>query len=627
MKKNPKLTDLETKYKDTRREVKRLIRKEYWNYVCSLFEENHDEIDSRPCLKRFWTYIKHQRSSSVGISPLRYEGKLVTEPKEKADILNKQFFKAFSSGLQYSSVEFHDKCEMDTSEKNISIMKDIEITDKGIEKLLQGLNPAKATGPDGLPPRVLKELATQLAPILAMIYRLSLQTGKVPSDWRQALVTPIYKKGEHYDPINYRPVSLTSIPCKLLEHVLVSNIMKHFEDNDILSKRQHGFRRGRSCESQLLEFVEEVSAGLDSGLATDVIIMDFAKAFDRVNHSLLTHKLEQYGVTGKTNKWISSFLQNRVQSVVVEGEKSESISVKSGVPQGSVLGPCLFLAYINDLPEKVASTSRLFADDTLLHRLVREENDRQELQKDLERLEKWEDQWDMHFHPQKCNILSIERSKSKAASQDYFLHGQNLEKVSDTKYLGVTLQNNLKFDKHIDNICSKASKMLGLLGRNLKAAPLKTKELGYNALVRPVLEYASSVWDPHTTKEKTKIEKIQRRAARFVTKNYKKTDSVNAMLKDLKWQSLENRRKKARLSMLYKINKGEVHVEFNKLQKLQPRSGRRGHTEMFERVECKSDYRNETFLPRTIREWNALDKNIISAQTIDTFSARLSKSL
>ena len=515
LKKNPRLVELEAKYKETRRGVKKLIRKEYWTYVCSLFEENKDEVDTRPCLKRFWTYIKHQRSSSVGISPLRHEGKLVTEPKEKAEILNKQFFKAFSSGLQYSKEEFLEKCEMDTSDKNYSVMDDIEISENGIAKLLSGLNPAKATGPDKLPPRVLKELSTQLAPILTMIYRLSLNTGQVPADWRHALVSPVFKKGEHYEPINYRPVSLTSIPCKILEHVLVSNLMKHFENNCILNKRQHGFRRGRSCESQLLEFVEEVSAGLDSGLPTDVVIMDFAKAFDRVNHSLLTHKLEQYGVTGTTNKWIGNFLQNRSQAVVVEGETSEPICVKSGVPQGSVLGPCLFLAYINDLPEKVTSTSRLFADDTLLHRLIKEAEDKQSLQKDLESLEKWEAQWDMHFHPQKCNILSVERSKPKVDSQDYFLHGQKLEKVADTKYFGVTLQNNLKFDKHIETICSKANKMLGLLGRNLKSAPSKTKELGYNALVRPVLEYASCVWDPYTTKEKTKIEKNTEKGCSF----------------------------------------------------------------------------------------------------------------
>ena len=425
--------------------------------MCSLFEEN----DSRPCLKRFWTYIKHQRTSSVGVAPLKSEGKLITDAKEKAEILNKQFFTAFSEGGVYSEEEFKEKCKIDSSKSEYEPMKDIDISVKGIQKLLSGLNPSKATGADGLPPRVLKELATQIAPILTMIYRVSLRTGKVPSDWRQALVTPLFKKGEQYEPINYRPVSLTSIPCKLLEHIIVSNMMKHFDDQNILCNQQHGFRRGRSCETQLLEFVEEVSAGLDNGFSTEVVVLDFAKAFDRVNHSLLTHKLAYYGIKGNVNSWIADFLCNRSQCVVVEGEKSSPVSVRSGVPQGSVLGPSLFLAYINDLPEKVTSTSRLFADDTLLHRLMREANDRQRIQQDLKNFEQWENEWDMHFHPSKYNILPITKARKSTKVpvkdqqyKDYILHNQTLEAVTNTKYLGVTLQSDMKFDQHIDNICT-----------------------------------------------------------------------------------------------------------------------------------------------------------------------------
>ena len=231
----------------------------------------------------------------------------------------------------------------------------------------------------------------------------------------------------------------------------------------------------------------------------------------------------------------------------------------------------------------------------------------------------------MHFHPQKCNVLSIEKSKSKIEKQDYYLHGEKLETVTDTKYLGVTLQNNMNFSKHIDNICNKANSMLGLLRRNLKSAPAKTKELGYKAIVRPVLEYASSVWDPHTSKEIEKIEKVQRRAARFVTNNYKKRESVSDMIKTLKWQTLEQRRKKARLSMMYKIHTGQVQVEINRLKRLKSRSGRRGHSEQYDRVECRTEHRNQTFLPRTIRDWNCLDQDTVQARTTATFSLRVAK--
>ena len=236
---------------DARREVNRKLKIAHWKYVCNLFEQNVEEVDRQPCLKRFWTYVKHQRSSSCGVSPLKSEGKLITSPKEKAEVLNNQFLKSFSRGEEYTEEEFNQKCTM---EENLfeEIMPDIDITIAGIEKQLKGLNANKATGPDGLSPRVLKELSSEIAPILTIIYRASLRTGIVPSDWRTALV--------------------------------------------------NGFWRGRSCETQLLEFVEEVSSGLDSGTGTDVVVMDFAKAFDRVNHSLLTHKLSRYGIQNNINK-------------------------------------------------------------------------------------------------------------------------------------------------------------------------------------------------------------------------------------------------------------------------------------------------------------------------------------
>ena len=356
--------------------------------------------------------------------------------------------------------------------------------------------------------------------------------------------------------------------------------------------------------------------------------MDFAKAFDRVNHSLLAHKLEHYGIRGNINDWISNFLCKRSQAVVVDGERSSSVSVRSGVPQGSVLGPCLFLAYINDLPERVSSTSCLFADDTLLHRLMKESKDREIIQEDLRNLENWEQEWEMYFHPSKCNILPISKTRNNLDTTEYHLHNERLETVTSAKYLGVTLQSDMKFDQHIDIICNKANRMLGLLRRNLRSAPKNTKELGYKALVRPILEYASSVWDPYEEKDIQKIEKVQRRAARFVLNQYKQTDSVTAMLKDLGWQTLKDRRKKARLCMMYKINSGQVHIKFERLKKLDKRSGRRkGNSEMFERVVCRRNYRNETFLPKTIREWNELPDDIVQSTSLGSFSLKVSKML
>jgi hypothetical protein len=214
--------------------------------------------------------------------------------------------------------------------------------------------------------------------------------------------------------------------------------MKHADANNIMYPLQHGFRRGLSCETQLLEFIDDISKNLDTGKQTDCLIMDFSKVFDKISHSLLTHKLDHYGIKGKTNRWIQNFLAERKQVVVVEGEKSDSINVESGVPEGSVFGPSLFLFYINDMPEGICSRVRLFADDTIVYLTITSDTDADYLQEDLEKLAEWEGKWKMAFHPDKCNVLTITR-KRKPIVREYQLYGHTLEAVTSTKYLGCTI--------------------------------------------------------------------------------------------------------------------------------------------------------------------------------------------
>ena len=278
-------------------------------------------------MKRFWTFIKHRRSDGRQIPPLKSDGTLHSEPTEKADILNGQFQKAFSEKTSISNEEFQIQCKMTGT---FNTIKDINITENGVHKLLKNLNPNKAAGPDNITPRVLKELATHIAPILTIIFRCSYQTSEVPDIWKSANICPVYKKGKKYDPINYRPVSLTCVSCKLMEHIITSHMMSHASTQNIMYPLQHGFQRVLSCESQLIEFIDDVTKNLDQGKQTDCLIMDFSKAFDKVSHSLIIHKLKHYGITGKTNEWIKNFLRDRTQSVVVEGETSTSIPVESG---------------------------------------------------------------------------------------------------------------------------------------------------------------------------------------------------------------------------------------------------------------------------------------------------------
>ena len=246
------------------------------------------------------------------------------------------------------------------------------------------------------------------------------------------------------------------------------------------------------------------------GHQTDILIMDF----DNVDHSLLTHKLHHYGIRGEVNTWIKNWLKDRKQSVVVDGEKSEPVSVDSGVPQASVLDPGLFLYYINDLPARLRSRVRLFADDTIAYLVIILQKDTELLQEDLEELAIWENKWHMEFHANKCVVLTA-AGKKAPINADYKLYDQILTRVKSAKYLKVTMTDNMKWDQHINNIRDKANRTIGFLRRNLSIGATSVKERAYFTLVRPLVEYASTVWDPHTQKSTKKIQIVQRRAARY----------------------------------------------------------------------------------------------------------------
>ena len=321
-------------------------------------------------------------------------------------------------------------------------MPDINISVEGVEKLLTDLDPGKATGPDDVPARILKMGAAEIGPALTTIFRRSLELGSLPSDWRCANISPVFKKGDRTKPSNYRPVSLTSICCKVMEHVIHSNVMHLLDHHDILTDKQHGFRRNRSCESQLILTTHDFVETLDQRGQTDVVIMDFSNAFDVVPHNRLMLKLDHYGIRGPTYEWISNFLMHRRQRVVIGGEASDWVSVKSGVPQGTVLGPLLFLMYINDLPDNLTSNVRLFADDCVIYRAISGDNDADLLQTDLDRLTAWESTWQMKFNPDKCFVLKITHS-NQPRTHTYSLNHSILQETDSHTYLGVEIASNL----------------------------------------------------------------------------------------------------------------------------------------------------------------------------------------
>ena len=372
--------------------------------------------------------------------------------------------------------------------------------------------------------------------MFAHLFQQSIDTGEIPKEWSLANICPLFKKGDRSLTCNYHPVSLTCVPCKLLEHIVCPNIMAH----KLLSDRQHAFRKRHICETQLITVMNDSDKILDNGGQVDTFILDFEKFFNTPHYELLKCKLYGYGIDGKTLKWIDSFLCFRQQRVVVNSIKSDWAPGLSGVPQGTVLGPVLFSLCINDITTDTDSEIRLFADDCVCYREIKGREDAVRLQEDIDRLGCWARKWAMRFQPVKCNIMQITRKRIKKINASYNLEGTVLDNVENIKYLGVTITNDLKWNTHVSNICTKANRTLDFLRRTLSAYPQDVKESAYKGLVCPVLEYGSSAWDPSSILLHEELENVQKRAARFVTGNYiYETGSMTGILEQIKWESLK----------------------------------------------------------------------------------------
>ena len=601
----PKNSKEHQRYKALKRKTEKECKNAHDEYM-----KNVVSPESNNNSKKFWSYIKSRKNDNTGVAPLKDEhGVLHTDSNSKADILNRQFSSVFNKNENIDTIP--DKGP--SPHPNIN---QITINSEGVWKLLTNLKPHKATGPDNIPTRLLKELAKPLAPIFTTLFQASLDQGTVPEDWKKANVVPIYKKGSKFKAENYRPVSLTCIASKLLEHIVTSNIMKHLDSNKILTDTQHGFRKRRSCETQLIPTVQQLAKSIDDKQQIDSIFLDFSKAFDKVPFERLKYKLQWYGICGDIHKWISDFLTSRTQQVTIDGISSPIATVDSGVPQGSVIGPLLFLLYINDLPDYLTNGSKtnLFADDSILYRPVNSPEDSIKLQCDLDNLEKWESDWLMSFHPSKCQVMHITNKRSRIETQ-YKIHGESLETVDSTKYLGVNLQENLSWNNHVNQVAKKANNTCSFLYRNLKKCSKETKELAYRSMVRPILEYASPVWDPHTQSNINQLERVQRRAARFVHSNFYRTSSVSSMLQSLNWPLLQERRAQAKVVMMYRIVYNLVDIPTVYLIPTINTRGSQHYLVPFARTQCYQ----RSFFPDTIRLWNNLPSSVTSCTTLESF--------
>ena len=580
--------------------------------------------DIRHNKRAFFRYVNSKLTVRPEIVEMQNEiGELVDNDKDICDILGRYFNSVYTAQSSGEMPDMETLCEREINE--------IEVTQEDVQIRLEKLNVTKSCGPDNIHPLVLQKTASATCVPLKLIFNRSLGNGECPDDWRSANVTPIHKKGDRTNPSNYRPVSLTSQVCKVLESIVRKQILGHLAENNILRDEQHGFREGRSCLTNLLETIEQWTEIIDDGDGIDVAYLDFRKAFDLVSHKHLIYKMSKYGITNQVLNWVASFLHQRTQRVVVRGATSESLAVTSGVPQGSVLGPVLFLIYINDLPLEVISPLSLFADDSkIFTRIVSEKNKGKQnsingneiLQKDLDTIKEWAERWKMEFNVDKCKIMHLGRTNPK---NSYNMGVNNLTETTEEKDLGVLIDNELKFEKHIKGIVNKANRMLWMIKIGFACMDKEMFLNLYPVLVRPLLEYCVQVWSPHMKKHIDLLEGVQIRATKLVPGLRNK--SYEERLKILGLTTLEERRVRGDMIETYKILTGKEDVNPNIFFQLAQVRGDPDsvHSLKLFKKRYNLDKRGFVFSHRVVEKWNSLSPEEVEALKTGDFKDNYDK--
>ena len=541
------------------------------------------------------------------------EGNLTNNDKEKCNIINEFFSSVFTNEDTTNLPNF------DFNE-NVSTLDNCNITVSDMESALQNLNPNKSPGPDLIHPKFLKNSSKSLANLLKILFDNTLLEGNIPSDWKIAEVRPIFKKGDKRQPGNYRPVSLTSVCCKLMETFIKNALYKHLIDNNILSKEQFGFVSGRNTITQLLVTINDWMQNLDENIDVDAAYMDFRKAFDTVPHQRLLTKLKNYNINGPILSWITSFLNNRSQFVKINNSVSDSLKVTSGVPQGSVLGPTLFIYFINDLPNVVQNSNiKIFADDTKVYNSVNNPENVNHLQNAIDNLFQWTQTWLLKFNKEKCKILHLGKNNEK----NKYSIGQNNERITldETdleKDLGIFIDPNLDFKKHIKNTVKKASFSSYKILKNFSFKSASVLIPLFKTLIRPVLEYGNTIWSNGIKKYMTKVENVQRKYTKHV-KGLNKLTYEERLIK-LQLPSLEYRQIRGDMIQVFKIAHNYYdNVTTKNLFKFSDNQKLRGHNfKIIKQRTNKTKYAN-FFTNRIVNRWNKLPSEIVNAKSINNF--------
>ena len=573
--------------------------------------------------KLLHSYVRSKKTIPSSIGPLKLpSGELCSDSSAMSDCLASSFASVFCKEVPVYQ-EPHQVFRGHIEPISISV-------DDVMAQLL-ALDTNSAMGPDGIHPAVLKNCAPSLAYPLSIIFNRSLEEGKVPQAWKRSIIVPIFKKGHRFEPLNYRPVSLTPVCCKVMEHIISDHLLSYLDDNSLLTDHQYGFRHGRSTMEQLLLVYDDISASVDSGSIVDLVLFDYSKAFDVVCHKVLLTKLHSIGVDGQILSWISSFLTDRKMQVSVKGCFSNCRDVHSGVPQGSVVGPLLFLVYINHVCFKLTSKYKIFADDIKIYSCVSGNRSGQclaaglSLQNDINLLYHTSKSWGLKINRDKCAVLRFSRRFKDLVPPHYTLDGSPLPVCQSHCDLGVLVDDRLKFHDHIASVAHKA---FGLCHSFLKSTVCRSPEFMLFLLkthVRPLIEYASCVWNTGYNDDLSKLERVQRMWTRNIDslQNVKYGDRLRV----LGLYSVQGRLLRADLIQYWKMFNDISCIKPETFFASPPRGGTRGHCFKIHVPYISSDVRKRSFSYRSVSTWNSLPESVVTAPTVACFKTALENAI
>ena len=601
-----KTTEARTRYNRIAAESRRAVR--------SFISESEFRLLSSGNLGQFYRYANKKFCSKSSVGLIRTKsGELSSNPTVIAETFNGTFASYF----------VHDNSVMPPITKSTTSRLDtVKFTPTAVKKAIQRLKTNSKGGPDGIPPIFYKRLSDTLSFLLCKLYTRCFQDTYLPAVWKQAYISPIFKKGNRNDSNNYRPIALTCTMCKLMESVIKEQLLDYLNTNKLISPHQHAFISNHSTATNLLECIHDWTLSLNSHHSTDVIYIDFSRAFDSLVFSKLLHIIKQYGITGKLIAWIANFITDRSQCVAISNVFSSVCDVVSGVPQGSVLGPILFLLYINDIDSVCTGLSllKLFADDCKLFSKIILNRPSPDLQDCLNRLCTFAEQRQLSINIPKCYVLSTSRSSSSNNTALYFINNQPIISASSVVDLGVTISYDLSFKTHINNIVATAYQRQSIFFRGFLSRDLKFARKAFITYIRPILEYNSIIWNPTEIYLIDLIENVQR----HFTKNIPSIASLpyKERLSRLNLEPLELRRLHFDLINYFKI--------LNNLSPIDPSqyftiyhslpSSRSDSTYLHRPVKA-AERTLSSFFYRQVAAWNSLPTDVTHLPTVAAFKS------